>query len=31
MIRLFLLDDHAVLREGLRLLLSAEPDLRVVG
>lgn len=31
MIRLFLLDDHAVLREGLRLLLTAEPDLRVVG
>ena len=31
MIRLFLVDDHAVLREGLRLLFEQEPDLTVVG
>ena len=31
MTRLFLVDDHAVLREGLRLLLGAQPDLQVVG
>lgn len=31
MIRLFLLDDHAVLRQGLRLMLTSEPDLLVVG
>lgn len=31
MIRLFLVDDHAVLREGLRQLLELEPDLLVVG
>ena len=30
-IRLFLVDDHAVLRNGLRLLLSSQPSLRVVG
>ena len=26
-----LADDHAVMRDGLRLLLNAQPDLRVVG
>jgi DNA-binding NarL/FixJ family response regulator len=31
MIRLFLVDDHAVLREGLRLLLAQEPDILIVG
>jgi DNA-binding NarL/FixJ family response regulator len=31
MIRLFLVDDHAVLREGLRLLFEQEPDLTIVG
>ena len=31
MIRVFLVDDHAVLREGLHLLLEHEPDLCVVG
>jgi DNA-binding NarL/FixJ family response regulator len=31
MIRLFLVDDHAVLREGLRLLFEQEPDLMIVG
>ncbi|MBC6611007.1 response regulator transcription factor [Hymenobacter sp. BT507] len=31
MIRLFLVDDHAVLRHGLRALLQQEPDLQVVG
>jgi DNA-binding NarL/FixJ family response regulator len=30
-IRILLVDDHAVLREGLRLLLSGQPDLEVVG
>ncbi len=30
-IRVFLVDDHAILRQGLRLILEAEPDLRVVG
>jgi two-component system response regulator DevR len=31
MIRLFLVDDHAVLRDGLRMLLEQEPDLTIVG
>jgi DNA-binding NarL/FixJ family response regulator len=30
-IRVVLIDDHTVLREGLKLLLSLEPDLSVVG
>ena len=30
-VRILLADDHAVLRAGLRALLDAEPDLRVVG
>jgi DNA-binding NarL/FixJ family response regulator len=30
-IEVFLADDHAVLRDGLRLMLEAEHDLRVVG
>ncbi|EYT61956.1 LuxR family transcriptional regulator [Dietzia sp. UCD-THP] len=30
-IRTVLVDDHAVLREGLRLMLEREPDLEVVG
>ena len=30
-IRIFIVDDHSVLRAGLRALLEAEPDMRVVG
>lgn len=30
-IRVLLAEDHNVVREGLRLLLSAQPDIRVVG
>jgi two-component system response regulator NreC len=30
-IRILLIDDHAVLRAGLRLLLDGEPDMQVVG
>ncbi len=31
MINILLVDDHAVLREGLRALLNSEPDMHVVG
>ena len=31
MITIFLADDHAVVRDGLRLLLEAQPDLKVIG
>jgi DNA-binding NarL/FixJ family response regulator len=31
MIRVFLLDDHEIVRRGVRELLEAEPDLEVVG
>ena len=30
-LRVLLVDDHAILRAGLRALLDAETDLRVVG
>ena len=30
-VRIVLVDDHAILREGLRSVLDREPDLRVVG
>jgi DNA-binding NarL/FixJ family response regulator len=30
-IRVFLIDDHAVLRAGLRMLINAQPDLEVCG
>jgi len=30
-IRIFLVDDHQIAREGLRRMLELEPDLRVVG
>ena len=29
--RVFLLEDHEVMRQGLRMVLSAEPDIEVVG
>ena len=29
--RVFLLEDHEVMRQGLRMVLSAEPDMEVVG
>lgn len=31
MVRVFVADDHAIVRSGLRLLLEREPDLSVVG
>ena len=31
MTRIILADEHAILRDGIRALLSAEPDLEVVG
>ena len=30
-VRVLLVDDHAVLRDGLRLFLSTQPDIEVVG
>jgi DNA-binding NarL/FixJ family response regulator len=30
-IEVFLADDHAVMRDGLRLLIETQPDLRVIG
>ena len=30
-IRILLAEDHSVVREGLRLLLDAQPDIEVVG
>jgi DNA-binding NarL/FixJ family response regulator len=30
-IRVFLLDDHEIVRRGVRDLLDAEPDIEVVG
>ena len=31
MIRVFIADDHAIVRDGLRFILSAQPDIEVVG
>lgn len=31
MIRVFLVDDHTIVRDGIRLLLASEPSLQVVG
>lgn len=31
MIEIFLADDHAIVREGLKRLIDAEPDMRVIG
>lgn len=30
-IRILLVDDHAVVRSGLKMLIDAQPDLKVVG
>ena len=30
-LRIFLVDDHAALREGLKLLINTQPDMEVVG
>ena len=30
-ISVFLADDHAIVRDGVRSLLEAQPDIRVVG
>ncbi|MDQ3288993.1 MAG: response regulator transcription factor [Pseudomonadota bacterium] len=30
-IRVYLLDDHALVRTGMRMILSAEPDIEIVG
>ena len=30
-VRLFLVDDHPIVRSGLRMLFQAEPDLEIVG
>lgn len=30
-IRVFLIDDHAIVRDGLRVLIDAQPDMQVVG
>jgi len=29
-VRVLLVDDHAIVREGLRLVLAAEPDIDVI-
>lgn len=29
--RVFLIDDHGILREGLRMLVDAQPDMQVIG
>src|SRR5579863_6097274 len=30
-IRIMLVDDHAVVRQGFKMILSAEPDMEIVG
>ena len=30
-IRVFIVDDHAIVRDGIRSLLATEPDIKVVG
>ncbi len=30
-IRVFLVDDHALVRTGLRMILSAETDIQIIG
>lgn len=31
MIKIFLADDHRMVREGFRLLIETQPDIRVIG
>jgi two-component system response regulator NreC len=31
MIRIFLADDHSLVRQGFRMILSAQPDMQIVG
>jgi len=30
-IRVFIIDDHALVRAGIRMILEAEPDMEIVG
>jgi DNA-binding NarL/FixJ family response regulator len=30
-LRIFLADDHAIIRQGLKLLIDSQPDMEVIG